>query len=196
MLVGGRGELLVHALVLGLVDTELVDDAGVELALVESGAGKLDDDDEDWLLVVETSVELGEAVAGPMLLGDAEDEKALLEVLEEDEGQDDSEVEVHQAGDELAISFAEEVWPNAIKYFTQAQEIGDISDPEFEDDDEMEGAEEDDDDGDGPIDIRSLVQDRGGKGGPKAKKKRNKGKKKGDKNDAKDVLEVLKRRNG
>jgi hypothetical protein len=73
---------------------------------------------------------------------------------------DDEDVEVHQAGEELAISFAEELWPNAIKFFTEAQEADDISEADFEDDD-MDGLEEDGDDE--PIDIRALVQDKGGK---------------------------------
>ncbi|KAK4501743.1 hypothetical protein PRZ48_007552 [Zasmidium cellare] len=71
---------------------------------------------------------------------------------------DDSDVEVHEAGEELAIGIAEEVWPNAIKFFTQAQEIEEMSDLEFEDDDE----EDDDDEAEGePVDIRALVQDKG-----------------------------------
>ncbi|KAK5683259.1 hypothetical protein LTS10_004790 [Elasticomyces elasticus] len=90
-----------------------------------------------------------------------------------DESAQDSAVEVHDAGDELAMAFADEIWPDAIKLFTQAQEMGDISDPEFEEDDD-----DDDDEGDdAPIDIRSLVQSSSsGKGkardsiGPPAKK--------------------------
>ena len=92
---------------------------------------------------------------------------------------DDSDVEVHEAGEELAIGIAEEVWPNAIKFFTQAQEIEDISDAEFEDDDEDVGEEDDDDDDEGaPIDIRSLVQNKGSpghsreSGGPPTKKQK------------------------
>ena len=71
---------------------------------------------------------------------------------------DDEAVEVHEAGEELAIAFAEDLWPNAIKYFTQAQEVEDMSDIDFEDDDD-EGAEEGDEK---PVDIRYLVQE--GKG--------------------------------
>ena len=71
---------------------------------------------------------------------------------------DDEAVEVHQAGEELAISLAEDLWPNAIKFFTQAQEIEEMSDADFEeldmdDDDAEEGDEQ-------PVDIRSLVQPR------------------------------------
>ena len=90
---------------------------------------------------------------------------------------DDSEVEVHEAGEDLAISFAEDVWPNAIKFFTQAMEMEEMSEADFEDDDDLDD-EEDIEFGDGqPIDIRSLVQDRTRKrtndgDGPSKKKKK------------------------
>ncbi|WPV31076.1 Putative nucleosome assembly protein [Fulvia fulva] len=96
---------------------------------------------------------------------------------EEDDQEDDSEVEVHEAGEDLAISFAEDIWPNAIKFFTQAQESDDLSELDFESDDEMD---EDDAEGgdDEPVDIRALVQ-KDGKGrkrqsdvGPASKKQK------------------------
>lgn len=71
--------------------------------------------------------------------------------------EDDEAVEVHQAGDELAISLAEDLWPNAIKFFTQAQEIEEMSDEDFEVDD----MDAEDDDDDQPVDIRGLVQGKG-----------------------------------
>ena len=77
------------------------------------------------------------------------------------ESLDDEAVEVHQGGDELAVALAEDLWPNAIKFFMQAQEIEEMSDEGFEDD-----MEEDDDAEEGDeeiVDIRSLVQDKGGK---------------------------------
>lgn len=95
---------------------------------------------------------------------------AEVETEVEDELSDEA-VEVHQAGDDLAVSIAEDLWPNAIRYFTQAQEIDEeMSEADFEDDDA-----EDDDDGDEPVDIRSLVQDRGlngrsSSGGPPKKR--------------------------
>ncbi|KAK5164638.1 uncharacterized protein LTR77_009844 [Saxophila tyrrhenica] len=93
----------------------------------------------------------------------AKSEGDAAEDTNEDEDQeeenDDEAVEVHQAGEELAISFAEELWPNALKLFTQAQD-DDISEIDFED---MDTDEEDEDDDDEPIDIRALVQDKGGK---------------------------------
>lgn len=81
---------------------------------------------------------------------------------EEADANDDSEVEVMNDGEDLAISIADELWPNAIKFFTQAQEMDDLSEMDFEDDDE--------DDEDGPVDIRSLVQRDDGPPSKKQKK--------------------------
>lgn len=87
-------------------------------------------------------------------------EKVDMTEEEEDEQEtfaanDDSDVEVHEAGEEIAIGIAEELWPNAIKFFTQAQEMEEMSDIDFEDDED----EDDEDDGaEGePVDIRALV---------------------------------------
>ena len=75
------------------------------------------------------------------------------------EEEDDSAVEVHQFGEEIAASLAEDVWPNAIKFFTQAQELDDNPEADFEDSDldDENGSEIEDQ----PIDIRSLVQGKG-----------------------------------
>ncbi|KAG9531243.1 nucleosome assembly protein family, partial [Aureobasidium melanogenum] len=78
---------------------------------------------------------------------------------EEDMADMSGDDEVHPEGDELAQLIAEDVWPNAIKYFTQAQEMEDMSEMDFED------MSDEDDDEDGPIDLRALV----GKGKPKTK---------------------------
>ncbi|KXT02228.1 hypothetical protein AC578_5074 [Pseudocercospora eumusae] len=89
---------------------------------------------------------------------------------EDDEKNDDSEVEVHENGDDLAVSFAEDIWPNAIKFFTQAQEMGELSDADFEDDDMDEDDEEVE-----AIDIRALVDAEKRKrtsDGPPAKKQK------------------------
>lgn len=95
----------------------------------------------------------GEKVAA----GEDEDED---EDDEAEDKNDDSVVEVHEEGEQLAISFAEDLWPGAIKYFTQAQGMDDMSDIDFE---EMDVEDESDDDGEGEaVDIRALV---GGKGG-------------------------------
>ncbi|CAD0051998.1 unnamed protein product [Aureobasidium pullulans] len=75
---------------------------------------------------------------------------------EEDMADMSGDDEVHPEGDELAQLIAEDVWPNAIKYFTQ--EMEDMSEMDFED-------MSDEDDDDEPIDLRALV----GKGKPKSK---------------------------
>ncbi|KAF4626356.1 hypothetical protein G7Y89_g11804 [Cudoniella acicularis] len=53
-----------------------------------------------------------------------------------DEGEEDLDMslEIFPDGDELAIAFTEDLWPSAIKYFTQAQEQDAISDADFESD--------------------------------------------------------------
>lgn len=80
---------------------------------------------------------------------------------EDDEDKnDDSVVEVHEEGEHLAVSFAEDLWPGAIKYFTQAQGMDEMSDIDFE---EMDIEEEDDSEGEA-VDIRALVSGKGGKG--------------------------------
>ncbi|KAI0995787.1 hypothetical protein K3495_g12393 [Podosphaera aphanis] len=55
---------------------------------------------------------------------------------EEDQSSAELDLEICPDGDEVAVAFAEDLWPGAIKYFTQAQEQGDISDVDFESDDE------------------------------------------------------------
>lgn len=57
---------------------------------------------------------------------------------EEEEEEDDvgMSLEIFPDGDDLAIAFTEDLWPGAIKYFTQAQEQDALSDADFESDDE------------------------------------------------------------
>ncbi|RWA08758.1 hypothetical protein EKO27_g6330 [Xylaria grammica] len=60
---------------------------------------------------------------------------------EEDEDDEDDEedplaLEIFPDGDDLAVAFSEDLWPSALKYFTQAQEADAISDIDFEDNDE------------------------------------------------------------
>jgi len=70
--------------------------------------------------------------------------------MEEDEDEEDDmfEWEIFPTGDDLGVQFADELWPNAIRYFMQAQEneLEGLSDVDFEDDDdedeEMEGTEQ------------------------------------------------------
>jgi hypothetical protein len=96
--------------------------------------------------------------------GNAKPEEDDDEDDEEMDKNDDSVVEVHEEGEQLAISIAEDLWPGAIKYFTQAQGMGDeMSDIDFE---EM-AMEDEDEDSDGEaeaVDIRALIGNKGGKG--------------------------------
>jgi len=62
---------------------------------------------------------------------------------EEEEEEDDvgMSLEIFPDGDDLAVAFTEDLWPGAIKYFTQAQEQDALSDADFESDDEDDGNE-------------------------------------------------------
>lgn len=51
---------------------------------------------------------------------------------EDDDDDDDNELEIFPEGENLAIAISEDLWPNAIKYFTQAQEQDEVSDDDFE----------------------------------------------------------------
>ncbi|KAJ9639949.1 hypothetical protein H2199_006182 [Coniosporium tulheliwenetii] len=96
------------------------------------------------------------------------EEGEKVEEEEVDEEEDQADVEIFAGGDEVANVIAEDLWPNAIKYFTSAQEMDDenMSDMESEDASGNESDEE--------VDIRGLV----GKGkksaesSPPAKKRR------------------------
>ncbi|RFU35209.1 hypothetical protein B7463_g1093, partial [Scytalidium lignicola] len=63
------------------------------------------------------------------------------ELADEDEDEDEDEedvdmsLEIFPDGDDLAIAITEDLWPGAIKYFTQAQEQDALSDADFESDD-------------------------------------------------------------
>lgn len=93
--------------------------------------------------------------------------KAAVEAEEEAELEEDDGalVELNPEGDELAIALADDVWPGAIKYFLQAQEMDDdeMSDGGFEVEGEISDLEGDDGEGE-PVDIRALVG-KGPKGG-------------------------------
>ncbi|KAI0405295.1 nucleosome assembly protein [Xylaria palmicola] len=99
----------------------------------------------------------------------AEDEKRRAETaegkesepkdVEEEEGDDEDDdeedplaLEIFPDGDDLAVAFSEDLWPSAIKYFTQAQEVDAISDFDFEEEeeDENEDGENDDDSDEAP----------------------------------------------
>ncbi|CEI39503.1 unnamed protein product [Fusarium venenatum] len=62
---------------------------------------------------------------------------------EDDEDDDEYEYEIFPTADDLAVFIAEDLWPGAIKYFTNAQDADDIpSDLEFEEMDEDDSDDE------------------------------------------------------
>ncbi|KAI9763773.1 MAG: hypothetical protein M1840_009098 [Geoglossum simile] len=77
----------------------------------------------------------------------------------QDPGEEDLEEEesdlVFPAGEELAIAISEDLFPGALKYFTQAQEQADLSDIDFE---ELDSDEEED------VDPDEILQSVGGAG--------------------------------
>ncbi|XPS80663.1 hypothetical protein M3J09_012613 [Ascochyta lentis] len=99
------------------------------------------------------------------------------ESIEEEEDEDDDdpqdyqETEVFPGGDEVATIIAEDMWPNALRYFKQQFED---DGEEFDDEDlsELDVDMDEDDESDEEVDIRALV----GKGkkddAPPAKKQR------------------------
>lgn len=67
---------------------------------------------------------------------ESKDQNADGEEDNEDDDDDDedeeNDLEIFPEGDSLAIHISEDLWPNAIKYFTQAQEQDEVSDDDFE----------------------------------------------------------------
>ncbi|KAI9696639.1 MAG: hypothetical protein M1820_008088 [Bogoriella megaspora] len=102
----------------------------------------------------------------------------LVEEPTVDEESNDEDAEVHPSGEELALAIAEEVWPQATKLFTQAQDMQDeeLSDDDFEDGDAENGDTRGDEEEEETIDIRSLVKgkDKGDENGGPPKKKQKK----------------------
>ncbi|CAO2647357.1 Nn.00g082790.m01.CDS01 [Neocucurbitaria sp. VM-36] len=94
---------------------------------------------------------------------------------DEEDPQDYQEIEVFPGGDELATVIAEDMWPNAIKYykstFDEEEDDEELSDLDVMDEDS--GDENPDDDSGDEVDIRALVG-KGRKSGqpPPAKKQR------------------------
>lgn len=105
---------------------------------------------------------------------DEDEDDADVKKEDEDEEEDDEEeeeygdqaVEVFENGDDVAAVFAEEIWPNAIKYFTQAQEMDeDGLSFDDDDDDESEDGEEEE------VDMQALVAEANNKKTEKKKKR-------------------------
>ncbi|KAK0720038.1 nucleosome assembly protein [Lasiosphaeris hirsuta] len=57
-----------------------------------------------------------------------------------DDSDDDDDLEIFPGGDMLALAIADDLWPGAIKFFTQAQEQDALSDIDFESDEELDDA--------------------------------------------------------
>jgi len=88
---------------------------------------------------------------------------------EDDEEEDDvgMSLEIFPQGDDLAIAITEDLWPGAIKYFTQAQEQDALSDADFESEDgELDNASVSEDGDD------TEADDSGSEDGRPAKKQR------------------------
>ncbi|EKD14753.1 uncharacterized protein L3040_002817 [Drepanopeziza brunnea f. sp. 'multigermtubi'] len=82
---------------------------------------------------------------------DGDGEKGEQDTETEDtEGEDevDMSLEIFPEGDDLAVAISEDLWPSAIKYFTQAQEQDALSDADFESDDDEEKAGDEEEAGD------------------------------------------------
>ncbi|TVY39821.1 putative nucleosome assembly protein [Lachnellula occidentalis] len=86
-----------------------------------------------------------------------------------DEGEDmddlelDMSLEIFPDGEELALAFADDLWPGAIKYFTQAQEQDALSDADFEDSDaeiEIDDLDQQEDGADDDADARPTKKQR------------------------------------
>ncbi|KAK3936155.1 nucleosome assembly protein [Diplogelasinospora grovesii] len=60
---------------------------------------------------------------------------------DEDEEEEDDDLEIFPEGDSLAVTITEDLWPGAIKYFTQAQEQDALSDDDFESDEDIDEEE-------------------------------------------------------
>ncbi|KAK0651829.1 nucleosome assembly protein [Cercophora newfieldiana] len=59
---------------------------------------------------------------------------------DEEEEEEEEGLEIFPLGDQLALAISDDLWPGAIKYFTQAQENDDLSDANFESDEDIEDA--------------------------------------------------------
>ncbi|KAI9818254.1 MAG: hypothetical protein M1832_004470 [Thelocarpon impressellum] len=70
------------------------------------------------------------------------------ETADQEEGDLDADMEVFPAGEELAVGISDDLFPGALKYFSQAQEDDGISDADFEEDD----------DDDSIVNLRDLVR--------------------------------------
>lgn len=64
------------------------------------------------------------------------DEDEDMEDDEDEDEEDEDDFEIFPPGDDLAMAIAMDLWPEALKHFTNAQDDDGLSDMDFEDDDE------------------------------------------------------------
>lgn len=100
--------------------------------------------------------------------GDKDDEDDE-EDDEEEEEYGDQAVEVFENGDDVAAVLAEEIWPNAIKYFTQAQEMSESDGLSYDEDDDDEVESEDGEEEE--VDMQALVAEANNQKTEKKKKR-------------------------
>ncbi|KAH7033089.1 uncharacterized protein B0I36DRAFT_104864 [Microdochium trichocladiopsis] len=93
--------------------------------------------EESVAAIKKADEERKERAAGKKTADDEEEED------EDDDEEDPLALEIFADGDELAVAIAEDLYPSAIKYYIQAQEMDGLSELDFE---EMDEDDEDEDD--------------------------------------------------
>ncbi|KAB8360891.1 hypothetical protein FH972_024624 [Carpinus fangiana] len=81
-------------------------------------------------------------------LDDSDEEDDEMDEDGDEFDMDYADSEVFFNGEDFGVCIAEELWPNAIQLFMQAQEADDLSEADFEDEDMDDMMEEDDDEDD------------------------------------------------
>ncbi|KAL2813194.1 nucleosome assembly protein [Aspergillus cavernicola] len=135
-----------------------------KLAEVESLEEDGEDDEEEYPLNRQSSGTFfrffgyrgGDVTAEQSATATKEEQEKFEKLLngenvEDDEADDDEEVdddfdmiEVFPDGSELAIAIAEDLWPNALKYYVQSfEEPADFDEDDFDDDEDEEDEEDD-----------------------------------------------------
>ncbi|KAL2259921.1 hypothetical protein VTK26DRAFT_6244 [Humicola hyalothermophila] len=79
--------------------------------------------------------------AGEEVAKEKEEDEEMKDDDEEDDDDDEDELEIFPTGDAVAMAIADDLWPGALKYFTQAQEEDVLSELDFESDDDEEDEE-------------------------------------------------------
>lgn len=79
-----------------------------------------------------------------------------VDETQENDDDDDYELEIFHEAEDLAAAIAEDLWPGAIKYFIQGQELDAMSDVEFESGSDADDDDMDDDDEKLPVRNKML----------------------------------------